>query len=446
MKIIIAGAGDVGFHLARLLADESQDIILIDTNSDVLSYAESHLDVFTLKGDSTSIKTLKEANAENADLLIAATSSENVNLITAIISKKLGVKKVIARISKTELLEENEMVSFSSLGIDSLFSPSQLASQEILRLLEEAALTDIFEFEGGKLNLIGITLSDHSPIINQTIEQTASLNPQLSFKPIAIKRGTETIIPRKTTKFKLNDTIYFISKKEGINTILQISHKEKRKIRNVLILGGSSVGIQTAQLLEKKYKVKLIEKNKAKCYQLSEQLNSALIICGDGSDVELLEEESLSDMDAFIALTGNSETNIMASLVAKNHNIPKTISMVENIDYINLSQSIGVDTLINKKLIAANNIFRHIRKGRVKAITSLHGVDAEVIEYEVNPGSKVTKCQIKNLNFPKKALIGGVVREEESYLPFGDFQIKPGDKVVVFSVPEVINQVENFFN
>lgn len=446
MKIIIAGAGDVGFHLARLLSGESQDIILIDTNTDVLNYAESHLDVFILKGDSTSITTLKEANAANADLLIAATSSENVNLITAIVGKKLGVKKVIARISKNEFLEESEMISFSSLGIDSLFSPSQLASLEILRLIEEAVLTDIFEFEGGKLNLIGITLSEKSVIINQTIEETAYLNPSLTFKPIAIKRGTETIIPKKSTRFRLKDIIYFVSKKEGIETILTISQKEKKKIKNVMILGGSTVGVQTAQILEKNFNVKLIEKNKAKCYQLSEQLNSTLIICGDGSDVELIEEEGLSDMDAFIAVTGNSETNIIASLVAKNHNVHKTISMVENIDYINLSQSIGVDTLINKKLIAANNIFRHIRKGRVKAITSLHGVDAEVIEYEVNPGSKVTRCPINELDFPENAIIGGVIREDESFLPFGKFQIKPGDKVVVFTVPKEINKVEKFFN
>lgn len=446
MKIIIAGAGDVGFHLAKLLSGEAQDIVLIDTNQEVLDYAQSHVDVLTVKGDSTSLKVLKEADVKNADLLIAATSSENCNIVTAVIGKKMGAAKTIARISKTEYLSPIMMTDFQRVGIDALISPRQLAANEIFRLINEAALTDIFEFEEGKLCLIGITLDEVSMITDHSIIDISRTDGKLAFRPIAIQRGDETIIPRGATRFKINDHIYFITKKESIDSILELMGKKKVKIKKIMIIGGGSVGYLSARLLEKEYDVKLIERNKDKCLTLAEQLNDTLVINGDGSNVELLEEEGLADMDALIALASNSETNIISCLVAKNHDVHKTIALVENADLTHLSQRIGVDTLINRKLIAANNIFRHIRKGGVKAIARLHGVKAEVIEYEVMQGAKITGDIIRNINFPRNAIIGGVVRDDKGHIPLGDFQVQVGDKVVVFTLPDEISNVEKFFN
>ncbi|MFH1321378.1 MAG: Trk system potassium transporter TrkA [Bacteroidota bacterium] len=445
MKIVIAGAGEVGFHIAQLLSSEAQNIVLIDTNQDVLDYAQSHIDVLTLKGDSTSIRTLLEANVKKADLLIAVTSSGNANIVTAVIGKRLGVAKTIARINKNEYLAEGIRADFEKIGIDSLISPKLLAAKEIYRLIHEAALTDIYEFENGKLFLIGMTLEENSPVIDQTIINTIHLNPDFTFKPIAIQRGSETIIPRGSTHLRINDHIYFITQNSGIDSIEKIMGKEKREMKKIMIFGGSSIGILSAQQLEKEYQVKLIEINKDKCLELAERLNKTLVINGDGSNVELLEEEGLSNMDAFVALTEDSGKNIISCLVAKRHNVYKTIALVDNIDYIPLSQTIGVDTLINRKLIAANEIFRYVRKGRVKAVTSLHGVNAEIIEYEVSDRARITRYQIKNSNFPKGAVIGGVIRGEKSYIPFGDFHILAGDKVVVFTLPEELKNVAKFF-
>lgn len=446
MKIIIAGAGEVGFHLAKLMAHEAQDIVLIDQNDEVLEHASSHLDVLTLRGDSTSLKVLKEAGAERADMLIAATSTEKTNLITALLAKKMGSDKTIARINNNEYLEQEISHYWKQLGVDSLISTKMLASREIMRLINEACLTDIYEFEKGKLFLIGLTLTSSSLVIDQTLQETAHLNPDSNFKVIAIHRKNQTIIPKGHTKLHEGDHVYFIAKPKGIDEIIKLTGKERKKIKKIMILGGSSIGLFTSQIMEHSFDVKLIEKDRNKAMSLAEQLDETLVIHADGSDAQVLFEEGLETCDAFIAVTGNSETNIIASLIAKNHGVYKTIALVEKAELTNLSHDIGVDTLINRKLIAANNIFRHIRKGRVKDITGLHGVEGEVIEFEVNYESPITQNELKALNFPKSALIAGVVRFDRAFLPSGENKIEPGDKVIVFCLPACINEVEKYFS
>ncbi len=445
MKIIIAGAGDVGFHLAKLLANEEHDIILIDTNLDKLQYASDHLDVATVKGKSTSYKVLKEANVQEADLLISVTSFEENNLMTAILGKQLGAAKTIARVSNTEFLADDQREGLRNLGIDEIISPEALASKEIKRLLKEAATTDVFDFESGKLSLIGLSIDEHDPLNNKTLSETIHLNPELNFITVAILRNNETIIPRGSTRFQLNDHVYYIALPEGIDRVLKLTGKKREKIKNIMILGGSKVGIRAAAALSTRYNVKLIEKSRDKCFDLAEDLQEALVISGDGREVELLEEEGIEHIDAFIAVTGNSETNIISSLVAKNHGVKKTIALVENMDYIHLSQNIGVDTMINKKLIAANFIFRYIREGHVIAITSIHGADAEILEFVVKKDSKITKKPLSQLRFPKTAIVGGVIRRGKAFITMGNFLFEENDRVVVLSKPECIHKVEDFF-
>ena len=445
MRIIIAGAGDLGFRLAKLLAQEEQDIVLIDQNNEVLDYASNHLDVSTIRGSSTSLKTLEEANVSKADLLIAVTSIEETNITTAIMGKRLGAKRTIARVSNIEFLHQREKLNLKDVGIDEIISPESLAAKEIKRLLKETALTDTFEFEKGMLSLIGLIVDEQSELLNKTLTETAYLNPDHNFTTVAILRNNETVIPHGENKFELNDHAYFIAEPTGIDRVMDLSGKKRQEVKNVMILGGSRVGINTAKQLSKKYNIKLIEQDKDKCFELADELSDTMIINGDGRDLELLKEEGIDRMDAFIAVTGNSETNIISSLVAKDAGVKKTVALVENIDYIHLSQNIGVDTLINKKLIAANFIFRYIRKGEVINLTSVHGVDAEILEFEIQDGSKILTKELRNLEFPKTAIIGGVIRRGQGYTVRGNFRFEPKDRVVVLSRPECIHNVEGFF-
>lgn len=448
MKIIIAGAGEVGYHLAKLLSYESQDITLIDCNKENLDYADTHLDIRVIKGDATSIRILKEARVSSADLVITVTSSETTNITICVLAKQLGCRRTIARISNTEFINYQEELQLSDLGIDELISPEKLAAAEIKLLLDQSAFNDSYEFEEGALTMVGTILQRTAPFVGKSVKEAARIFPELHFVPIAIQRfGTQyTLIPRGDTLFKEGDQVYFITSKEGVEELYKLIGKQREDIKNVMILGGSNIGYKTARdLCKNRFKVKLIEKDKDKAFELADELPNAMIIQGDGRNVELLEEEGVYDMDAFIAVTGNSETNIMSCLVAKTKNIRKTIALVENMDYFQLSQSIGIDTLINKKLLAANNIFRHIRKGDVVDMTRVNNLNAELLEFVVKPTSRVCDKKIKDLDFPRSAIIGGVIREGEGLIALGDFHIKSGDRIVVCSLPQSINKVERMF-
>jgi trk system potassium uptake protein TrkA len=448
MKIIIAGAGDVGFHLAKLLSFDSQDIFLVDTDAEKLEYASSHIDVITKKGDATSIKLLKEINIDKADIFLAVTESQNTNFTIAVLAKKLGAKKTIARISSHEFNQESE-VDFKEIGIDYMISPGELAAVEINMLLQQSAFNDTIEFENGTLNILGSTLDYGSPLIGLTVQQAREKFSNVDFITIAIKpeNDDETIIPRGNTVYHANDQIYFSTPKESIASLYTLMGKTKFGVKNVMILGASKIGIKaTRNLCEKKFNVKLIEINKVRAFEAAEKLPNALVIKGDGRNVELLEEENISQMDAFVAVTGHSETNIMSCLVAKSKGVKKTIALVENMDYINISQTIGIDTLINKKLLAASAIFKHVRKGEVLKLANLHNVDAEVLEFMVKENSPVTKNLVKDIKLTRKAVFGGVIRNGIAMMTFGNFQILAGDKAVVFCLPEAIHKVERLFN
>jgi len=447
MKIIIAGAGDVGFHLAKLLSYESQDTYIIDFDGERLEYINNHLDVITKKGDATSIKLLKEIGIEKADLLIAVTDSQNTNFTISVIGKSLGAKKTIARIDNPEFLCECD-VDFKKLGVDFMISPQELAANEIKMLLNQASFNDTVSFESGLFNVLGATLTYKSPLVDMTVKDARQRFISVDYIVIAIKRENvaQTIIPRGNTTFELHDQVYFSVPNYSMKNLYPILGKEQFNIKNVMILGGSSIGEKTARNLTKDhFNVKLIEKNKEKAAALAEELSDTLVINGDGRNLELLEEENIRQTDAFIAVTGNSETNIMSCLVAKSKGVKNTIALVENMDYIDISQTIGIQSLINKKLIAASNIFKHIRKGEILELANLHNIDAEVFEFEVPEGAKVTEKPIKDLRFPREAVFGGVIRNGKPLMSFGDMQILAGDKVIVFCLPEAVETVESLF-
>lgn len=448
MKIIIAGAGEVGFHLAKLLSYESQEITLIDTNKESLSYADTHLDIKVIRGDATSIAILKEARIETSDLLIGVTSSETINITVCVLGKQLGSKKTIARISNTEFILHKDEVGFTKFGIDELISPEALAASEIELALKQSSFNDTYEFENGALNMAGLTLSKTALFVGKSVKEAAHIFPEIHFVPIAIQRqGTQyTIIPRGDTVFKKGDNVVFITSEGGGEELCKLTGKANTEIKNVMILGGSQIGYKAARdLSEKGFNVKLLEENKERAFEIADELPNVLVIKSDGRNADLLDEENISEMDAVIAVAANSETNIMSCLVAKSKGVKKSIALVENMDYFELSHSIGIDTLINKKLLAANSIFRYIRKGEVVAMTKLSNMNAELLEFEVKAKSQICNKIIKNIDFPRSAIIGGVIRDGVGLIALGDFKIQEGDRVVVCSLLKSIKGVEKLF-
>ena len=445
MRIVIAGMGDVGYHLAKQLSNEEHDIIAIDMNQQRLSYSDSMADILTISGSATNISSLKEARVDKADLFVAVTSYEEINVTSAILAKKLGAKKTIARIGNSEYLDPDLGINFGEIGVDFMIYPEELAAREMVNLILRSAATDVMDFEGGKLSVIGLRLDKDAPVIRRTIIEIAKEFESFDFRIVALHRNFRTMIPKGNDRFLPNDQVFVISKPEGNSVVMKLAGKEDIKFDNIMVLGGSKIGRRVAELLEDKMTVKLIESDEEKSLQLADSLTSTLVIKGDGRDIDLLAQEGIIDVDAFVAVTEDAETNIITCLLAKHLGVKKAIALVDKVDYIPLTQTIGLDSLINKKLITANNISRFIRKSEVLALSTLEGIDADIMEYVVQPNSLITKKPIKDLNFPKEAIIGGIIRGDESIIAVGDTKIQNGDKVVVFSLPGGVKQTEKFF-
>lgn len=446
MKIIIAGAGEVGMHLARMLSKVMHEIIMVDPDQKRLDLVAAHADIITYCGSATSFATLKEAGAKACDLFIAVAHQEDTNIVSAVLAKRLGAKKTIARVNNPEYLQPIFKPHFIALGIDSLIYPQKLAAREIINLLDQSGTSEIFNFSGGKLSLFVLKLDETAPVINKTLIEASIVKEKFLYRVVAITRNGKTIIPRGHDRFLVNDLVYVITNQEGISKMLKYSGVKKLDINNLLILGGSSTGVRTALELQKNVNIKIIEINPEKANMLAEKLPNALIINGDARDVELLKEEGLDNMDAVLAVTGNSETNIIACVHAKSRGVKKTIAAIENIEYIDIAENLGIDSIINKKLIAASYIYRFTLDADVPSVVCLTGADAEVLEFVVRDGARITRYPLLEMDFPKDAIVGGVVRGNESFIAKGDTVILPNDRVVVFALPTSIHKVQNFFN
>lgn len=445
MNIIIAGDGEVGLHLAQELSTENQNITIVDPHEDLLKMVESHTDLMAITGDSTSIEVLQNANVKKADLLISVLHDERTNIITAALGKQLGAKKTIARVNNLEYLLEENLERFRNMGIDALVCPEDIVAREVVALLGQSAATEVFDFSGGKLFLFLIKLEENAPVLNKSLNDVVAMYPHLDFRAVAIHRNSQTIIPKGNDMFLNQDLSYVITKPDGINDLLKLGGKQRFEIRNVMIVGGGRVGRTAAKKLENTLHVKLFEIDKKKSLQLANELEHTLVINGDARDIQLMEDEDIRGMDAFIAVTDSSETNILSCLHARKFGVKRTIALVENIDYIDISQNIGIDTIINKKLSTASYIVRFTMEAEVTSIKCLSGINAEVMELVAYPHSAVTRKPIRQLSMPKGAIIGGIIRGNDSFIAVGDFQIEEGDKVVVFSLPEAIHKVGKLF-
>ena len=445
MKIVIAGVGEMGSHLAKMLSGNGHDITVIDAEPKALAEVSSLADVITVEGDSTTFAVLRKASVRKCDLFIAVHPVENTNILSAIMAKQLGANKAIARIDNNEYLEPNNKEMFINMGIDYMFYPEKIAAEEVITLLGHTSTTEFVDFSGGRLSLVVFRLEPTSPLVGRALS-SFSVEEDAAYRTVAISRDGKTLIPHGTDSYMVDDMVYIIARHDSVGEIMALSGQGNVDIKNMMILGGSRIGVQIAQAMQEDVNIKLIDYNADKAYRLAEQLEKTLIINEDGRNTEAMMEEGLSNMDAFVAVTGRSETNILTAMLAKRMGVKKVIAEVENLNYINLADSVGVDTIINKKMVSASNIFRFTMSTDVLAIKCLTGSDAEVLEFIVKPNSPATKALVRDLHLPGDVIIGGVVRGDKVFIATGDTEIRSYDRVVVFAMPDSIAKVGDFFN
>jgi len=445
MNIIIAGDGEVGFYLAEALVDSNHNITIVDPHEELLKLVESHADLLTIVGESNSVAVLKKANVSKADLVISVLHSEPINILTAILAKKLGAKYTIARVNTLQNLNKENQNIYNELGIDLLLSPEDIAGHEVVKLIQQPAAIEMFELSEGKLLIILIKIFPNASVVNQSLNDIALKYENLDFRAVAIHRGDSTFIPDGDSIFLANDFVYVITKPEKLDLLLEMGGNKDVEISNIMLVGGGRVGKVIAKELETDVNIKLIEQSRERSIKLTDLLGETLIVNGDARDINLLEEEGIEGIDAFIAVTNSSETNIITCLHAKKFGVKKTIALVENLDYIEISQNIGIDTIINKKLSAASYIIKHSMGDEVTSLKCLSGINSDIAEFIAKKGSPVTKKLIRDLRMPEGSLIGGVIRDDESFIAVGDFQIQENDKIVVFALPGISNKIEKMF-
>jgi len=445
MNIIISGDGEVGFYLAKSLTQLSHNITVVDPHSELLKRLETETDLLTIVGDSTSPRVLEEAHVQDCDLFLSVLHDESINLVSCILAKKLRAKKTVARITNAELLTPKHREMFRDLGVDEMVCPERIAAKEITNLLNHSVATEFFDFSG-LLAMYLVRLDEGSPLIHKSVQELSQIYSSLEVRIVAILQGGETIIPHADTVFEAGDMAYIISKANQLDAVRKLLGGAEVDIRNVMIAGGGRIGRYAALTLENEKRITMVEQDPKRCEDLSQLLSNSLVINGDATDIELLKEEGLQNNDAFIAVTDSSETNVLTCLHARRYGIRKTIALVENTGFINISQDIGIDTIINKKLITASYIARFIVKGDAVSSKWLSGTNAELIEFVVGHNSHATRVPIKHLRLPEgRATIGGVIRGREPILPTRDMQLREKDKVVVFALPNVMDRVARLF-
>lgn len=449
MRIIVVGAGEVGFDVARILAQEQHDVVVIDKDNDALDRVRDKLDVMVLHGTGTSAEMMEQARVRNADMMIAVTAIDEVNVIACMMADRLGVETTIARIRSDEFSRDKSVLKATDFGVDLVIHPEESAAAEVTRLIRRASATDVLTFCGERLHLVGMRIDTDAPVIDKTLQEIALENAHLTFRIMAIGRGIRTILPRGNEKICRNDQIFVLARPKVMPHVSRYMGKSDDKIQHVMVLGGTTVGAKIAlQLSESKHKrVKLIEPGRERAQVLSEKLRDVLVIHGDATDVDLLALEGLGEMDAFVAVTDDEESNLVTCLMAKHLGVKKTVALLSKGAYIPISQSIGLDAAVSKKLAVSREILRFLRGKHVLSVATVHGLDAEILEIEAGKRSKVTKDPLKDLSLPSGMLVGAVVHTNgDLEVATGQTEIAPGDRSIVFVLPGSIAEVERYFD
>ncbi len=447
MKIIIIGAGEVGFNLATRLSQEKHDLVIIDSDKEKCNKIEEILDISVIHGNGSSQSVLKEAGIESADMLIAATTVDEVNLLACMIASKMGVRRKIARVRNPEYYSSSSVLTMKDLGVDLLIHPEDEVAEEITRLLMRSIASEIVEFEEGKILMVGIKIDADSPILNVQLKNLGTPEQRKNFRIVAISKGHTTIIPDGNEYINKNDQVFVITKRESLNELLAMTGKQDKKLEKIMILGGGKIGRNLAKNLEENdVQVSLLESNKEKSIEIASTLKKSMVFNVDGTEIDLLAREGILNMDALVAVTADDETNIIACLLARHIGVKKVIALVNKMAYLPLMPVIGIDATVNVRLSTANAILRFIRRGDILSVATFHGVDAEAIELKVSRDSKYTGKMLKNLRLPEGALVAAIIRDEKVIIPYGDSIIEPGDRIIVFALPHAIHIIEDKFS
>ncbi|MBR4848611.1 MAG: Trk system potassium transporter TrkA [Bacteroidaceae bacterium] len=444
MRIVIAGAGAVGTHLAKMLSVENENVVLLDESEEKLGKMESLFDLQAIVGDPTKISALKSAGVDSAELFVAVTPDESRNIAACILAHYLGAKKTIARIDNYEYLQPKHKAYFESLGVDTLIYPEQLAAEEIATNIKYSWMRQMLEFGDGALVMIGVKIRENASIKDIPLKDFPA---DIPYHVVAIQRGDETIIPRGNDAIKVNDLVCFMTTSEKIQYMRTICGKEEfTEVNSLIIMGGSRIAVRTANLIPDHVNIKIIESDINRCHKLLELVDDrVMIINGDARDPELLRSEGIDRTDAFIALGDSSETNILACMAAKRGGVFRTISEIENIDYISMAESMDIGSVINKKKIAASTIFQMLLNTDVLSVKCLTFIEAVVAEFPVREGSYITRKPVKSLGLPEGANIGGLIRNGDGMHVTGNTMIQAGDHVIIFCREHVLKKLEKYF-
>lgn len=443
MRIVIAGAGEVGTHLAKLLSRENMDISLMDENPERLGVLDANYDLITKVGSPTSIHDLRDIGVDGCDLFIAVTPHETENMTSCLIANQLGAKKTLARIDNYEyLLPENKRF-FEEMGLNHLIYPEVLAAHEIVEALKTNWMRYHLTLCDGALELCVVKIRENAPVIGHTF--ISGYFGHGKYRIVAIKRGNETIIPKAKDMVMEGDMVYAMCLKENMEYMREEFGKPLRDIHNIIFYGGTRIAQKAVQQLGDGYNIKIFEANRDNCYHLSEKVSNALIINIDGSDMDALKEEGIQDADAFVAVTDSSEANIFACLAAKRFGVRKTIADVENVDYMPMAEGLDIGSVLNKKTMAASYIYQMLLNASVLNVRNLTSADAEIVEFIARKDSRITRAKIREIGLPEESTIGGIVRAHEGILVNGDTTILPDDLVIVLCKSDILKKLEKFF-
>lgn len=448
MRVLVVGAGEVGFHLAKRLSEESHDVVIIESDPDRAEHASQQLDVMTVVGNGASLSAMERASVRQATMLLAVTSRDEVNLIACLAAKRMGVQYTVARVSNPDYYGEESVLSRDELGIDLMVNPELECAKETFQLLQNLAFTEVTEFADGRVRLLGLNVKPGAPVAGRKIsELRAQFSGGYHYVTAAIVRDGVTTIPTAESTIEAGDHIYLLSPTSEIGDVPPLAGHERFELRRAMIAGGSAEGLYLAQMLERAgIDCTLLDRDRRRCLELAERLPRSLILHADATDLELLEMEGVAGTDGYVAATGNDETNLLSSLLAKTAGARKVVSLVHKFDYLSLVPRVGVDASVSPRISTVNAILRYVRRGRVMTVASLSGIDAEAIEFEVDIHSRIAGQALRDVDFPKGGVVGTIVRGQEIILPRGEDVLHPGDDVIVFALPEAIPEVEALFD
>jgi len=447
MRIIILGAGGVGFHLAKTLSQENHDIIIIDSDARQIAKVTEQLDVMAVQGQGTGVSVLKQAGIENTDMLLAVTSTDEVNLLACMIAQKFGVATRIARVRNEEYYGDIAVLSPDEMGVDLMINPELEAAREIVHIIRYPNVFDMVEFENGRIVLLGVQIDSESPAVGQALSSFVPRYQDLTFRAVAISRQGKTIIPSGREVVMESDKYYLAVKQEMVEEVIHLASSRPQQIQNVMILGGGKISRLTAAMLteHKHINVKIIESNAEKSRRIAEELPNTMVVCGDGTDLDLLAQEGIGEMDMYLALTDDDENNIVSSLLARHLKVSRTMTLISRTDYMPIIKTIGLDVAVNPRFITSAAILKFIRRGAILSLNTLRGIDAETIEFAVTSRCELAGKKLKEINFPDGVIVGAIVHNDEVIVPIGESKINAEDRVIIFSLPEAVKKVEKMF-